>query len=342
MNRIADKIAPEASVYDQRDEKKPHGAHLVVAAMLVYSFLVYGQWDARLGVGAAFLIASITYLFAMYLYYGITRLAYQRYTYLLWGGTAAAVITAYLLLGASGLWVVLTGWSMLLFAGALCGRLTLAGHGQGRIYIVGAIAVAGIFALQSLPMWSDFVKAAPQLGEALTEQSEQILTGMGHSSDTIQQSLDQSRKLFDVLVRLFPAVTILAALLQFTVGYLAFVLWVDRTNRSSARYVPFIFWRVPFGFAPVVVMAILMRFFGGDTLATIADNTLVILAMYYCVAGLALMEYYLRKLTVSRMMKVLFYILLFLSQLIGFFVAILLGFVDSFTDWRKVHAQKAS
>ena len=46
-----------------------------------------------------------------------------------------------------------------------------------------------------------------------------------------------------------------------------------------------------------------------------ADNVLVVMAVYYCVAGLALIEYYLRKLHLSRLMRVLFYILLFLTQL---------------------------
>ena len=308
--------------------------------MLAYSLLLYGNWGGQLGAAVALLAAVTTYFFARYLYYAIARLAYQRSTSLLWGGAATAVIAAYLFSGASGIWAPLTGWGMLLFAGALSGRLTLAGYAQGRVYIVGATAVAIFFALQSLPMWGEFVRAAPQLGETFAQQSEQFLLGLGYSSEIVRESLDQSRKMFDVMVRLFPAATILSALLQFSIGYLAFVLWVSCKNRSPACYVPFVFWKVPFGFTPLLIIVILMRVFGGELLKMIADNGLAILAVYYCGAGLALMEYYLRKLRLSKLMKTLFYIFLFLTQLAGFFVAALVGFIDSFADWRKVHARE--
>jgi uncharacterized protein YybS (DUF2232 family) len=341
VNHIVDKIAPETSVYENRAGKRRHGSHFVVAAMLVYSFLVYGQWGGRTADAPALFTAGITYFLAMYLYYGVARLAYQQHTYFLWGGATTAIVISYLLLGVTGLWAVLTGWSMLLFAGALSGRLTLTGHSQRRVYLVGAVTVAVIFTVQSLPMWGDFMRVAPEFANSLLEQWEQSLIGMGYSSDAVQQILKESRKLIDILIRIIPAVTVMSALLQFTVGYLAFVWWVDRNNRLSARLVPFVHWKVPFSLAPVVIISLLMRFFGGETLQLIGDNVLAIMTMYYCVAGLAVIEYYLRKLHVSRMMKVFFYVLMFFTQLIGFFVAALVGFVDSFAEWRKIEAPKS-
>jgi len=342
VNHIVDKKITEFAASGRREESKPLSVYLIVAAMLVYSLLLYGKWEEQLGTAAGLLVAVSTYFFAMYIYYSIARLAYQRYTHSLWGGVIAAVVVAYLLSGASDIWIVLIGWSMLLLAGVLSGRLIRTGYNQGRVYVIGAATVAVFFTLQSLPIWSEFMKTAPQLGEALVEKSEQFLLGLGYSSEMIQKNLNQSRQAFDIMVRLFPAATILATLLQFSIGYLGFTFWVSRSNRSADRITPFDSWKVPFGLAPLLIILILIRILGGELLRMIADNALAVLAVYYCVAGLALVEYYLRKWCLSRLTKTVFYLLLFLTQLAGFFVTALVGFVDSFADWRKVHAREVT
>jgi hypothetical protein len=65
------------------------------------------------------------------------------------------------------------------------------------------------------------------------------------------------------------------------------------------------------------------------------------------VTGLALLEYGLRRVQFSRFMKVLLYIFLALLPLVvppvGLFVGavlVLLGFADSFADWRKVRLRE--
>ncbi len=295
-----------------------------------------------MGEAVPFLFAVITYFLVMYLYYGIAQLAYFRYTLPLWGGMMASMIFPFLFFGTSKIWTLLTGWSMLLSAGIITGRLTLAGYKQGRIYIIGAAAVSVFLVSQSLPMWSEFIKSAHEIGDSFIRQSEQFLLGIGYSPEIIGENLANTRKLFDVMVRLFPALTVLAALLQFTVAYLVFVARVSRETWPSVRLAPFVYWNMPFGFTPLLIIMILMRFFGGGLLKTIADNVLVVLSVYYCVAGLALIEYYLRKLHLSRLMRVLSYILLFLTQLAGFFVAVLAGFIDSFADWRKIRTREVT
>ncbi|MFQ6008511.1 MAG: DUF2232 domain-containing protein, partial [Candidatus Zixiibacteriota bacterium] len=117
---------------------------------------------------------------------------------------------------------------------------------------------------------------------------------------------------------------------------------VSGEARSSVSRVPFIYWKVPFGLTLPLIITILMRLLGGEQLKIIADNVLVILSVYYCIAGLAFMEYHLRKLHLSRLMKVLFYILLFLTQLAGFFIAVLIGFIDSYADWRQIKTREVT
>ena len=308
--------------------------------MLAYSVLAYGNLGGLLSGPMTLLTSALVYFLTIYLFFGIARLVYQQYSRLLWKGIVVAVIVACFVSGLSTTWTLVTGWGMLLLAGISTGRLTRAGYPQGQVYVIGAAIVAVLFTLQSLPVWSEFLHTASQLGKSFAEQAEQYLLGLGYTPGVVGNYLDQSKKVFDVLVRLFPAATILGALLQFSIGYLAFVKWVDRREPSRSCHVPIVFWKVPFGFAPVVICAILMRLLGGDQLRMIADNILAIMATYYCVAGLALIEYNLKRLHISRLMKVVFYLLLFLAQLAGFFMVALVGFMDSFADWRKVRTQE--
>ena len=67
----------------------------------------------------------------------------------------------------------------------------------------------------------------------------------------------------------------------------------------------------------------------------VADNLLLILAVFYSVTGIALMEFFMKKFYVSMLGRILIYILLFLSHVIGFALLAFLGFVDSFYDWRR-------
>ena len=99
---------------------------------------------------------------------------------------------------------------------------------------------------------------------------------------------------------------------------------------------PFVLWKMPFAVMVVLIVAILMRLLGSETLKLTADNIVAFLALFYSITGLALIEFYLRKFNFSTALKIIFYIVFFMSQFIGLFVAAFLGFVDSFVDWRKV------
>jgi uncharacterized protein YybS (DUF2232 family) len=60
-----------------------------------------------------------------------------------------------------------------------------------------------------------------------------------------------------------------------------------------------------------------------------------VLAVFYAICGLSFMEYTLHRVRVSLVIRILFYLLLFLTQIAGLLVMVLIGFVDSFMDWRK-------
>jgi uncharacterized protein YybS (DUF2232 family) len=333
-------VTSEAAASDKDTAGRPVAQYLILAAIVAYSVLAFGSLETRLGGPIVLLTAIISYFLCMFVFYGIARLAFRQYTRVLWGGVLAALTAGFLLSGPDVAWTLLTGWGMLLLAGAATGRLTRAGYLQSQVYMIGAAIVTVLFALQAWPLWQKFIASAPEMVDGLTEQWRQLLTGMGASEQAARENLDQVRRAAGVMVHLFPAATILAALVQFSVGYLAFVVWADRQDPPGGYYVPFTRWKVPFGFTPLVLIAVVARLLGGELPKLVADNALVILGMYYCVAGLALIEYYLTRLRMSKLMKIIFYLLLLFTQLAGFLVAVLAGFVDSFADWRSRHLQQ--
>jgi len=158
---------------------------------------------------------------------------------------------------------------------------------------------------------------------------------MGMTETMVQQNIAAGKKLTNMMVRLIPGFAILGTLAQFSVGYLVFSGWVSRHVKPIRAAAPFMLWRVPFFVAAPLVVFILLRLTGADVATRIADNALVILSVYYAVCGLALMEFYMQRYKISCLLKGGIYLLLFLSQIIGYFATVLLGFVDSYKDWRS-------
>ena len=65
----------------------------------------------------------------------------------------------------------------------------------------------------------------------------------------------------------------------------------------------------------------------------IADNLLVGVGIVYVIVGMALIEVFFGK-CMSVAGRVFVYIALFLAQIVGLLVVALLGFIDSYVDWR--------
>ena len=315
-------------------------AYVTVALMLVYSALALpvGQVDGS----SLWLMAAVGYIVAIYLYYGIAKLAFEKRTVLLWGSSIAAIIFGYVLSGFASIWPLLAGWSMILSAAVISGRLTAARWNPARVYILSLLSVAVIITVQFMPLWSQLMTAASEAAGTVISDLEQMLVSLGYSQELIRDNLERTSRVFDAMIRITPALTIMSALLQFSIGYLLFAHFTDRKHPTLNCSVALTKWRVPFAVMPIVIVVIIARIIGNDLLMLIADNVLVCLSAYYCLAGLALIEYYMKKLKLSMLMKMLFYLLLFLTQLIGLFIAALLGFIDSFTNWRQQSAAEAA
>lgn len=315
--------------------------YLILAAMLAYAVLI-GLAVGSMGGAPGVIASTVAYLLSIYLYYGIARLAFSEHNYILWSGAIAAVVISYLLAGSAGLWFVLSGWSLVLFAGAVVGRLSFSGQNQQRIYVAGLLVVLGFAVAQFAPQWKMWMTVGSEMVDDAIDYFTRQAIALGYGADAIQQDMDLMRRVMKSSLRLIPSVTVLSSVLPFSIGYLAFNYRLDAKSYSGRTIKQFQFWKMPFGVLPILIVTILVRLLGTPVLVLAADNVLAFLGFFYLVTGLALIEYYLRR-YLPTFLRVLFYITFFLSQFAGFYVAaimlltvIFLGFFDSFLDWRKV------
>jgi uncharacterized protein YybS (DUF2232 family) len=344
VNLIGEKSHLTASA-EQPPAGRPSGSCLLTtAAFPVFVALSYGRILGGEPNLAAMLVSTVLYFAAIYFFFGIAELACERRTYLLWITAVAAYVIGFSVAGLSFVWPMLTGCSMFLFGGVIVGRLCDRGQRPGRVYILGAAAVLLFFSAQFASLWGFLMDQTRAAVPQVMGEWEAMLRSMGATPEYLQDSLTQAEKIFAILVRLIPALTLLGALVEFSLGFLVFAYVINRRRPWLDFWPPFSRWRVPFGFTPVVAVTVLARLLGNDTTQLVADNILAVLAVYYSVAGLALIEYYMNKLALPRLMKPFVYVLLTLTPFIGprpltaaavLGVMILLGFVDSFTDWRK-------
>lgn len=301
--------------------------------MVLYSVVLYTDSGGTAGLTIG--MAIIAYVLAIYIYAMTARLAFNGRTRLLIGSGALGIIAAVMASGVSGTWLVVLGWLVLLISGWISGRLTRRGVAPHRVYVAAALVVAVMTLVQHLPIFSELIIAARENFERIMMDARGTYESMGLTETMIEQNLQALNVVADLVVRLLPGLTILGTLAQFSVGYLVFAGWISRsaTTRVAAR--PFVMWRVPFFVAGALVAFIVLRLVGGDSMARVADNGLVILSVYYSVCGLALMEFFMRRLKVSCLLKGGIYVLLFFTQIIGYVAAVLLGFIDSYKDWRS-------
>lgn len=310
---------------------------LSVPVMLLYAAFGLSPMTAEVPIIYALLLATLLYMAPFIIFYGIILMSFNRRTWLLWGSILATVIVGHLSGGMANVWTTLTVWSMFLFGGVIAGRMNLSHFAQSRIYLISAAAVAIFFTAWQLPQW-------PQMMEMWTKGYQvmvQELGGLFKLFGMTEQQVAESQATHAQIVRLLPAFMILSALLQFSVAYMLFLINISRQRTGRLKLEPFRNWKMPFTVAPLILLAMVGHFFGNDTITMIADNILMIFSVYYCLTGLSLIEYLFRRYKLSWLMKTLFYIALVASLAAGYIATVILGFIDSFADWRGKNSSPA-
>lgn len=303
------------------------------AALRMYSSPEADEFFVR------FAAEFFAYGLAVVIVYGLASLAFEGAWLWLTVGIAAALAVGF---GVSGgedsLETVLTVGSVSI-AGIVLGAMVRRGVSPFRAYLVAAAIMTAAVLVSLIGNWSEMQTAMTGWRATLAKDFDASMNLSGYSADAQEGYRAAFKKAIDLVTRLMPASTLLSGIVQVSLGFLWFGL---RLRRLYQREVidPFVLWKVPFALLPVVIVLACMRLLGNDTMRLIADNGFMIAAIFYCLAGLALVEFTIRRLNIGWFMKGLFYVMLFLTQIFGFLLVSLLGFIDSFADWRKIGAAK--
>ena len=334
MNLSVDRVSAEALDSAAVRRHSVIGPVAMAAILPLWSLVSFAHPADGLG-PVMLALSAAAFFVTIAAFYVTARLAFERQTYLLWGGVVAAVVIGFALSGLSELWAVLMATGAIWFGGVLPGRLAAMGRHEGFCYAAGMIAVGLLHVALFGPMWPSMIAGAKQAIPGLMEQFKQASSLVGSSPEEVTANLMQTERLMEIIVGLIPAGTFLSAQLQFAIGFVLFAVFVSRRHSALSFATPFEYWRISFAVAPLVVVAIAFRLLGGGWVVAAADNLIAVLSVFYCVAGLTLAEFYLRAFRLPMLLRVLFYVLMLLTHIVGFFVMALLGFVDSFANWRK-------
>ncbi|MBD3257664.1 DUF2232 domain-containing protein [candidate division GN15 bacterium] len=338
MNRSVDAQVKDAES-DNTSATARFSSWPVLIAILVYP-LMYGM-GASGSVLLSLLGSTLAYLLAVYLYQGIPAVMSRGR----WKLTMAALVVA-LVIGLAltpSQFAAMYAVSLVTIAmvGVVVGVMAKRESSQLRLYLYGLIVTAiGAIAIWS-PNWSMIIEGAESLGTEMMEEALAMSGGGGMSEEQLAQFRESARRMFAMIGYLSPVGTVMTTVMQFSLGFLWFMHRTIPADAPAGRLRPFTQWRVPFALMPVLIVVGLLRLVGGDMLTLAMDNLLVAASLFYCVTGLALLEFALQKIKLNLGVKIVFYILMVFTGLIGYLGMVLLGFLDSFFDWRKPREKDA-
>jgi hypothetical protein len=185
-----------------------------------------------------------------------------------------------------------------------------------------------------LPLYQVTTEIARNGIEGIVGNARMQMTVAGYTPDQVDEIAGALTTVLNALIRLMPVGFVLGAGIQYSLGYLWFSQSAVAKSGKPAVVPPFATWKAPFGLAIVVLVGSAMRLLGGDSVKIVADNLLVGAGVVYLIMGMALIESFMRRAHFGWLGRIFVYVALFLAQIVGLLVVALLGFIDSYVDWR--------
>ena len=310
-----------------------------LAVIALLAPLKYGLALQAGSLPLSLLVLVVAYVLTVYLYRVVIESALTGPHWPLWAATCAGMIAGAAVCPPEQTLSMLANTLMLSGSAIVVGWRLRAGDSALRLFAWGTLVVLVGGAVMFAPQWRQQMELFAMLGRESAETLRQSLLNMGYQPEAATANADVIARLGYAVSRLLPAVTLMNLVAQFTVGFLWFLARGLPAERSVALLKPFSLWKVPFALTPLLVAAALGRLLGNNTVILVADNVIMALSLFYCVGGLALVTHVFARLKAPLFVKILFYVMLALTGLLGYLFTVLLGFVDSFADWRKISAR---
>jgi hypothetical protein len=213
---------------------------------------------------------------------------------------------------------------------------------QGRSATKSFTAAAIISGLAMVVLYIPAVDLINGQLETVQKQIGQImndsLTKNGYAVEVINEFMDKLAYTTYLVKRLMPGILVMSAVVQLLIAFLMVQWYYSRGDNFFPGFGPYIYWKMPEAGLYLVGLTVIVRLTTSGIWQVIADNFFFILALWYGVCGLSIMEHVLRRLRLPLFIKIIFYLGLVLMQIPGLIFAAAAGLFDSYFDFRKVKA----
>lgn len=260
-------------------------------------------------------------------------LAFRRRVVILVTGALASLAMAASVFGFSLLLAMI--WGSILIPAAVMGWLLSAGAPIARTFQVAM--VLSVMATLIL-FWGEKDLFYAAIGQ--TDDFLQSGISWGSLSEARAAEVREMMQVFISLVkRLLPSLLALSGVAQLFLGWVGLIILSKGLNEYAPSFRNFLYWKMPEYYIYGVGAFLLLRLLGSETIRIVADNAILFIGFFYAVFGFSVLEFYLKKIRLSLFLRILFYIGILLLQVPGLILAAVIGFVDSYFDFRKVKAR---
>jgi len=246
-------------------------------------------------------------------------LATQRY-----GTRAVLPISGLLCLAAVVLFDASVGLSPLM--GLIAGFQVERQRSYGQI--VAAAASPGAV----LSLWLLLIDE-PETRERLAAEMASQLEAMGMQ---VAESGYGLRDMVGAVLRVQPAIEFVMLLLTAVLAYRVGLWGARRLDLALPQDRPFFLWRLWDELIWVLIAGLVLGLVGPGLVPGLALNLVVVVGVLYAVQGLALVRFFVRRLGISRLLELLFYLLLLFTSGLALVVLAGLGLLDTWFDWRHL------
>ncbi len=221
-------------------------------------------------------------------------------------------------------------WAQIVIPGAVMGRMMAVGKSPPKAFITAMIFLIvislGIFFLEMDVIFGVI--------DDSKEMAKNLIGGMESGAAGVRLT-ESVTKMFETLRRLIPSLLILSGVGQLFLGWVGLMLVLKMLGRFQPALISFAYWKMPYNYIYIVGVMVLLRLAGTEPMRVLADNVILFMAFFYALFGLSVFEFYLKKIKLSLLLRIIFYV----AFLPGALFAIVIGLFDSYFDFRKVRAK---
>jgi hypothetical protein len=144
------------------------------------------------------------------------------------------------------------------------------------------------------------------------------------------------REMVGAVLRVQPAIEFVTMLFTVVLAYRVGLWGAGRLQLVLPHDRPFPLWRLWDELIWGLVAGLALGLVGSGLVEDLALNLVLVLVVLYAVQGLALVRFFVWRLGISRLLELLFYVLLLFTSGLALIALASLGLLDTWFDWRRL------